>query len=110
MDNILQKLVRYDPKLHRFILISPGINNGSGLGYVNRIDPLFNPHHKYVTVLENLLCHHCGSNGHLKVDCSVLKGIIKSLSEYSRKKRPSKESGSNTKKYKSRSPLGPRSH
>ena len=45
--------------------------NKKGLGSLN-ISPPYNPHSKYVFVCDNLLCLHCGKNGHLKV--SVLAG------------------------------------
>ena len=35
----------------------------------SNITPLFNPHSKYVFVSDNLLCLHCGKNGHLKNEC-----------------------------------------
>ena len=46
--------------------------NKKGLGSLN-ITPPFNPHRKYVFVSNNLLCLHCGRNGHLKGDCPAWK-------------------------------------
>ena len=43
--------------------------NKKGLGSLN-ISPPYNPHSKYVFVSDNLLCLHCGKNGHLKGECS----------------------------------------
>ncbi|XP_069152712.1 uncharacterized protein [Solanum lycopersicum] len=42
--------------------------NKKGLGSLN-ISPSYNPHSKYVFVSDNLLCLHCGKNGHLKNEC-----------------------------------------
>ena len=44
--------------------------NKKGLGSLN-ITPPFNPHNKYVFVSDNLLCLHCGKNGHLKEECTA---------------------------------------
>ena len=43
--------------------------NKKGLGSLN-ISPPYNPHSKYVFVSDNLLCLHCGKNGHLKGVCA----------------------------------------
>lgn len=48
-------------------------NEERDLGYVNKIDPPFNPRSKYIFVSDNLMCLHCGRNGHLKRDCVALK-------------------------------------
>jgi len=37
------------------------------------IEPPYNPHSKYVSVSDNLLCTHCGRNGHLKENCEILR-------------------------------------
>ena len=42
--------------------------NKKRLGSLN-ISPSYNPHSKYVFVSDNLLCLHCGKNGHLKNEC-----------------------------------------
>ena len=44
--------------------------NKKGLGSLN-ITPSFNPHSKYVFVSDNLLCLHCGKNGHLEEECTA---------------------------------------
>ncbi|XP_069150770.1 WEB family protein At3g02930, chloroplastic-like [Solanum lycopersicum] len=43
--------------------------NKKGLGSLN-MTPLYNLHSMYVFVSDNLLCLHCGKNGHLKAECS----------------------------------------
>ena len=42
--------------------------NKERLGSLN-ITPPYNPHSKYVFVSDNLLCLHCGKNGHLRGEC-----------------------------------------
>ncbi|XP_070047414.1 GRIP domain-containing protein RUD3-like [Nicotiana tomentosiformis] len=49
------------------------INNGEnmqGIGFQREKTP-YNPHSKYVTIPDNLLCTHCGNNGHLKENCKA---------------------------------------
>ena len=43
-------------------------NNRKGLGYVKK-----NPHNKYVTISDDLLCIYYGRDGHLKADCPSWK-------------------------------------
>ena len=47
-----------------FNLSNQSFNGKKGLG-CRQIEPPYNPHSKYVSVSDNLLCTHCGSNGHL---------------------------------------------
>ena len=60
--------------------------NKRGLGNLN-ITPPFNPHSKYVFVSDNLLCVHCGRNGHLKSDCTAWRESHEILSNFTEKKR-----------------------
>ncbi|KAH0633623.1 hypothetical protein KY284_036409 [Solanum tuberosum] len=59
--------------------------NIKGLRSLN-ITPLYNPHRKYVSVPNNLLCLHCSRNGHLKRDCPAWKTSQEKFSVYSRQK------------------------
>ncbi|KAH0645174.1 hypothetical protein KY284_033058 [Solanum tuberosum] len=52
--------------------------NRKGLGSLN-ITPPYNPHIKYVSVLDNLLCLHCGRNSHLKGDYPAWKAFQEKL-------------------------------
>ncbi|KAH0710848.1 hypothetical protein KY284_012275 [Solanum tuberosum] len=40
-----------------------------------QIEPPYNPHSKYMSISDNLLCTHCGKNGHLKEKYEILRGI-----------------------------------
>ncbi|XP_070014607.1 uncharacterized protein [Nicotiana sylvestris] len=44
--------------------------NSQGIGFQREKTP-YNPHSKYVTVPHNLLCTHCGNNGHFKEYCQA---------------------------------------
>ena len=55
--------------------------NKKGLGSLN-ISPPYNPHSKYVFVSDNLLCLHCGKNGHLKNECVSWKNSCERYSNY----------------------------
>ena len=55
--------------------------NKKGLGSLN-ITPPYNPHSKYVFVSDNLLCLHCGKNGHLKGECSSWRNSCERISNY----------------------------
>ncbi|XP_015068845.1 uncharacterized protein LOC107013448 [Solanum pennellii] len=55
--------------------------NKKGLGSLN-ITPPFNHHSKYVFVSDNLLCLHCGKNGHLKGECAGWRNSQERLSNY----------------------------
>ena len=61
-------------------------NNEMGLGSLN-ITPPYNPHSKYMFVSDNLLCLHCGRNGHLKGDCPAWKASQENFSVNSKQKR-----------------------
>ena len=63
--------------------------NKRGLGSLNSTPPL-NTHNKYVFVSDNLLCHYCGRNGHLKRECSAWRESHERFSNYTEKKRISK--------------------
>ena len=63
--------------------------NKKGLEILN-ITPHFNPHSKYVFVSDNLLCLHCGKNGHLKKECTAWRKSHERLSKYTEKQRVSK--------------------
>ena len=64
--------------------------NKKGLGSLN-ITPPFNPHSKYVFVSDNLLCLHCGKNGHLKGECDGWRNSHERLSNYTERQKVSKE-------------------
>ena len=64
--------------------------NKKGLGSLN-ITPPFNPHSKYVFVSDNLLCLHCGKNGHLKGECAGWRNSHERLSTYAERQKLSKE-------------------
>ncbi|XP_049399696.1 uncharacterized protein LOC125863713 [Solanum stenotomum] len=53
-------------------LSNQSFNGKKGLGR-RPIEPPYNPHSKYVYVSDNLLCTHCGRNGHLKEKCETLR-------------------------------------
>jgi len=53
-------------------LSNQSFNEEKGLG-CRPIEPPYNPHSKYVSVSDNLLCTHCGRNGHLKEKCETLR-------------------------------------
>ena len=58
--------------------------NKKGLGSLN-ISPPYNPHSKYVFVSDNLLCLHCGKNGHLKNECVSWRNSCERYSKYAEK-------------------------
>ena len=58
--------------------------NKKGLGSLN-ISPPYNPHSKYVFVSDNLLCLHCGKNGHLKNECVSWRNSCERHSKYAEK-------------------------
>ncbi|XP_015060390.1 uncharacterized protein LOC107006327 [Solanum pennellii] len=64
--------------------------NKKGLGSLN-ITPPFNPHRKYVFVSDNLLCLHCGKNGHLKRECAGWRNSYERLSNYDERENLPKE-------------------
>ena len=64
--------------------------NKKGLGSLN-ISPPYNPHSKYVFVSDNLLCLHCGKNGHLKGECSSWRNSCEKLSNYAERQNVPKE-------------------
>ncbi|XP_049414870.1 uncharacterized protein LOC125877656 [Solanum stenotomum] len=53
-------------------LANQKFNNKKGLA-CRQIKLPYNPHRKYVSVSDNLLCTHCERNGHLKEKCDSLK-------------------------------------
>ncbi|XP_049391385.1 uncharacterized protein LOC125855684 [Solanum stenotomum] len=53
-------------------LSNQSFNGKKGLGR-RPIEPPYNPHRKYVSVSNNLLCTHYGRNGHLKEKCESLR-------------------------------------
>ncbi|KAH0761524.1 hypothetical protein KY290_017597 [Solanum tuberosum] len=59
--------------------------NRKGLGSLN-ISPPYNPYNKYVSVSDNLLCLHCGRNGHFKKYCPARKASQEKVSVYFRQK------------------------
>ena len=58
--------------------------NKKGLGSLN-ISPPYNSHSKYVFVSDNLLCLHCGKNGHLKKECVSWRNSCERHSKYAEK-------------------------
>ncbi|XP_069152835.1 uncharacterized protein [Solanum lycopersicum] len=58
--------------------------NKKGLGSLN-ISPPYNPHSKYLFVSDNLLCLHCGKNGHLKNECVSWRNSCERYSKYAEK-------------------------
>ena len=64
--------------------------NKKGLGSLN-ISPPYNPHSKYVFVSDNLLCLHCGKNGHLKGECVGWRNSYGRLSNYAERQNLPKE-------------------
>ncbi|XP_015158487.1 uncharacterized protein [Solanum tuberosum] len=61
-------------------------NNKKGLG-CRQIEPPYNPHSKYVSVSDNLLCIHCGKNGHLKEKCEILRGVKERQEKFLKSKK-----------------------
>ena len=76
--------------------------NKKGLGSLN-VTPPFNPHSKYVFVSDNLLCLHCGKNGHLKEECTAWRMSHEKLSKYTKKPMVSKERPCPTKQFSTKS-------
>ncbi|KAH0633062.1 hypothetical protein KY284_035848 [Solanum tuberosum] len=66
-------------------LIGQGNNSRKGMG-CEKIDFPHNPHYKSVSDADDLLCMHCGRDGHLKRDCPVLKKYEGSSSNYSKQR------------------------
>ena len=64
--------------------------NKKGLGSLN-ISPPYNPHSKYVFVSDNLLCLHCGKNGHLKDECASWRNSCERFSNYAERQNVPKE-------------------
>ena len=64
--------------------------NKKRLGSLN-ITPPYNPHSKYVFVSDNLLCLHCGKNGHLKGECSSWRNSCEILANYAERQNLPKE-------------------
>ena len=64
--------------------------NKKGLGSLN-ISPPYNPHSKYVFVSDNLLCLHCGKNGHLKNECVSWRNSCERYSNYAKRQNVPKE-------------------
>lgn len=64
--------------------------NKKGLGSLN-ISPPYNPHSKYVFVSDNLLCLHCGKNGHLKDECASWRNSCERFSNYTERQNVPKE-------------------
>ena len=60
--------------------------NKKGLESLNTTLPL-NPHSKYVSVFNNLMCLHCGKNGHSKGECTTWRESHERFSKYTEKKR-----------------------
>lgn len=54
------------------ILSQHSFNGKKGMGY-RSIEPPCNPHSKYLSVVDNILCNHCGCNGHPKENCDKVK-------------------------------------
>ncbi|XP_015060475.1 uncharacterized protein LOC107006436 [Solanum pennellii] len=64
--------------------------NKKGLGSLN-ISPPYNPHSKYVFVSDNLLCLHCGKNGHLKNECVNWRNSCERYSNYAERQNAPNE-------------------
>ena len=64
--------------------------NKKGLGSLNKSPP-YNPHSKYVFVSDNLLCLHCGKNGHLKDECVSWRNSCERFSNYAERQNVPKE-------------------
>ena len=64
--------------------------NKKGLGSLKITLP-YNPHSKYVFVSDNLLCLHCGKNGHLKGECASWRNSYARLSNYVERQNLPKE-------------------
>ncbi|XP_069152828.1 uncharacterized protein [Solanum lycopersicum] len=88
--------------------------NKKGLGSLN-ISPPYNPHSKYVFVSDNLLCLHCGKNGHLKNECVSWKNSCERYSNYTERQnvpneKPGPKEPVSTHRFsKNKSVLAPRS-
>ncbi|XP_015075493.1 uncharacterized protein LOC107019547 [Solanum pennellii] len=103
-NNLEKDIVKLKEELEKYLkwtksskLLSSVTNQSNfskkGLGSFN-ITPPFNPHSKYVFVSDNLLCLHCGKNGHLKEECIAWRKSHERLSKYTEKQRVSERSSS----------------
>ncbi|KAK4734428.1 hypothetical protein R3W88_008689 [Solanum pinnatisectum] len=81
-------------------LSSQSFNGKKGLG-CKPIKPPYNSYSKYVSISNNLLCTHCGRNGHLKEKCETLRKVNKKYVKFVRSENI------NDKGHK---PPGPRHH
>ncbi|KAH0769701.1 hypothetical protein KY290_013682 [Solanum tuberosum] len=71
-EELNQSLKWTDSSMILSKLANQKFNSGKGLG-CQKIEPPYNPYSKYVSVSDNLLCTHCGRNGHLKRNCESLR-------------------------------------
>lgn len=62
-------------------LASQQFNSRKGLG-CRQIEPPYNPHSKYVSVSDNLLCTHYDKTGHLKEQCEKLRKVKESQEKF----------------------------
>nr|XP_010312990.1 uncharacterized protein LOC104644608 [Solanum lycopersicum] len=102
-NNLEKDIVKLKEELEKSLkwtkssnLLSSATNQSNfkkGIGSLN-ITPPFNPHSKYVFVSDNLLCLHCGKNGHLKGECTGWRKSHERLSNYTERQRVSERSSS----------------
>ncbi|XP_060190430.1 uncharacterized protein LOC132619592 [Lycium barbarum] len=66
----LDKSLHWTCSSDRVVVMCKGNDSRRGIGYKKSKIP-FNPHSKYVSVIDNWICTHCGNTGHYKDSCKA---------------------------------------
>ncbi|XP_075101915.1 uncharacterized protein LOC142177338 [Nicotiana tabacum] len=76
------------------------VNNGGNRQRIRfqREKTPYNPHIKYVTILHNWLCTHCGNNGHFKENCQAMVQYIQKNKVFAKNVTTKKGPGNNERK------------